>query len=67
MLGKVRFHGNGGYLFEQSEARGILNIGEEYEVERVNVGSFHSTYKLVGMIKNLILYFLKTVKSLITQ
>ena len=51
MLGKVKFHGAGGYPFEQSEARGILNIDEEYEVERVNVGSFHSTYKLVGYDK----------------
>lgn len=51
MLGKVKFHGNGGYPFEQSEARGILNIGEEYEVEWVDVGGCHSTYKLVGYDK----------------
>lgn len=51
MLGKVRFHGNGWYPFEQSEVRGILNIGEEYEVEWVNVGSFQSTYKFVGYDK----------------
>lgn len=51
MLGKVKFHGNGGYDCEKQDALAILTVGKEYEVEWVDVGGWYSTYKLVGYDK----------------
>lgn len=48
MLGKVKFHGNGGYDHEQEEAKKTFTIGEWYEVEECNIGSWSSTYKIKG-------------------
>lgn len=49
ILGKVKFTGEGGYDGENKHANSILSIGEEYECDGVNVGSWSSEYHLVGL------------------
>lgn len=49
VLGKVKFTGKGGYDGENKHANSILSVGEEYECDGVNVGSWSSEYHLVGL------------------
>jgi len=48
ILGKVKFTGKGGYDSENKQARHILEVGEEYDCDEVDVGSYSSQYHLVG-------------------
>lgn len=47
----VKFHGVGGYPFENEQARKALEIGKIYEVEWVEVGSWSSSVTLKGIEK----------------
>ena len=43
---KVIFHGNGGYVGEQVQAKIFLQIGKEYTVQTMDVGGFTSYVSL---------------------
>ena len=46
---KIIFHGNGGYVGEQVQAKTFLQIGKEYTVQTMDVGGFTSYVYLEEM------------------
>lgn len=49
VLGKVRFHGKGGYDSENKRANSVLTVGEYYDVVHIDVGNWVSYYTLDGL------------------